>query len=527
MAEYKVKDPSGKVRVIAGPDGASDEEIIAQAQKLFAPKAKAPAEKPLDPTADMNWLQKGLAGFGKSIVDTERGLVQLGEQAANKLGRTSDARLQAVNASVDEAERLDKPLMDTGAGMAGNIIGQGVQYALPAGAVMKAPKILAAAKAAPMLTSAAGGAAFAGSQPVTSDDSRLENMAWGAGGAAVGAGAAKVIGAAARGSSTMTPKVEALAERAKALGIDIRADQLVKSKPVQAMRAAAEYMPFSGIAKQDAGQIASLNRRLAGSVGEQTDDMAEALTRAKLRLGNEFERVLTTTDVKFDRVALDRTFKALGEAQDSLSQEQFSRVSKQVGNILDKVDEAGNLPAQAAYGVKKQLDALSKSGDRDVGHHAREIREALADALNRTLGPDEAAKFALTRRQYANMSDLKKLVPAGAEPKITAARLAQAKERLKSPELKELADIAGQFMKRPIGDSGTMPRTIGAAVIGGAAGLGSLGSAIVGGRLTASALNSKWLAEYLKHGNAPLKAVRPVTDYVLPKAGAIGGLLSN
>jgi len=33
---YKVRDPTGEIREIRGPEGASDEEVIAQAQKLFA-----------------------------------------------------------------------------------------------------------------------------------------------------------------------------------------------------------------------------------------------------------------------------------------------------------------------------------------------------------------------------------------------------------------------------------------------------------------------------------------------------------
>lgn len=36
MAEYKVRDPSGNIRVISGPDGASDADVIAQAKRLFA-----------------------------------------------------------------------------------------------------------------------------------------------------------------------------------------------------------------------------------------------------------------------------------------------------------------------------------------------------------------------------------------------------------------------------------------------------------------------------------------------------------
>lgn len=40
---YKVRDPSGAMREISGPEGASDDEIIAQAQKLFSAPAATPA----------------------------------------------------------------------------------------------------------------------------------------------------------------------------------------------------------------------------------------------------------------------------------------------------------------------------------------------------------------------------------------------------------------------------------------------------------------------------------------------------
>ena len=42
MAIYKVRDPAGNIREISGPDGASDSEIIAQAQKLFSTPSRTP-----------------------------------------------------------------------------------------------------------------------------------------------------------------------------------------------------------------------------------------------------------------------------------------------------------------------------------------------------------------------------------------------------------------------------------------------------------------------------------------------------
>ena len=58
---YKVRDPQGNLREIKGPSGASDDEIIAQAQKLFAAPAAAPSEVP-GPRQEPGFLTK----FGRS-----------------------------------------------------------------------------------------------------------------------------------------------------------------------------------------------------------------------------------------------------------------------------------------------------------------------------------------------------------------------------------------------------------------------------------------------------------------------------
>jgi len=47
MQQYTVQDPQGNNRVIEGPDGASDEEIISQAQKLFGMSGAMPSSDPI------------------------------------------------------------------------------------------------------------------------------------------------------------------------------------------------------------------------------------------------------------------------------------------------------------------------------------------------------------------------------------------------------------------------------------------------------------------------------------------------
>ncbi len=76
--EYKVKDLDGNIRIIRGPAGASNDEIIAQAKTLFAPPPPAAESKESDSMRDgrkanvvaqgvMNALQGTTMGFGDEI----------------------------------------------------------------------------------------------------------------------------------------------------------------------------------------------------------------------------------------------------------------------------------------------------------------------------------------------------------------------------------------------------------------------------------------------------------------------------
>lgn len=163
--------------------GTPEFDIVAQAYQMA--KAETPRAKPQvsDPTEGMSFLDNAAAGLGKAAVDT---FYRLPRQA---LGLASQDE-------IDEAKRLDAPLMNTAGGMVGNIggnIGMMMGPAAALGAVGKAaqlPRLVNAARAfmAPRTIpgAAASGAAMGALQPVASDESLGTNMLLGGvGGAAV------------------------------------------------------------------------------------------------------------------------------------------------------------------------------------------------------------------------------------------------------------------------------------------------------------------------------------------------------
>lgn len=171
-----------------------------QVQKIEALKASNPGE--YDPssqewqdkhgaTSNMSTTEKVLAGAGKAFADTGRGVGQLlrkvmPDKAADSIGLPTQA-------DIDEAKRLDAPLMKTTAGKVGNI-GGSVAIALPTVFIPGAQSVAG---------SAAVGAGMGFIQPVASDESRLKNTL--VGGALGGAApvVARTIAAGAKGAKAL------------------------------------------------------------------------------------------------------------------------------------------------------------------------------------------------------------------------------------------------------------------------------------------------------------------------------------
>ncbi len=133
MPTFEVTSPDGRKYRVTAPDGSTQDDAIAYIQKRAAP-----VELNVDPTEGMSTYDKVMAGAGKAFADVGRGIGQL-------TGLTSQQ-------DIDEAKRLDAPLMDTGAGLTGNVAGNLATMIGPGAALGAAGR---AAKL-PQLVSAAG-----------------------------------------------------------------------------------------------------------------------------------------------------------------------------------------------------------------------------------------------------------------------------------------------------------------------------------------------------------------------------------
>lgn len=187
MATFRVTAPDGSQWDVNAPDGASDDAVMRYAKAQWANKSKNPDYKPISAVDDMSMGERALAGVGKAFVDVGRGAGQM-------LGLVSQKE-------IDEAKKIDAPLMDTGWGMTGNIGANMLTALIPGGNTVKGAALV--------------GAGLSALQPTATGESRLENTltggALGAGGALAAKGIGKGLETAKGRMANLAAKVEAKA----------------------------------------------------------------------------------------------------------------------------------------------------------------------------------------------------------------------------------------------------------------------------------------------------------------------------
>jgi hypothetical protein len=484
-----------------------------------------------DPTEGMSGVDKFRAGMGKAFSDTGRGLKQLGTDAlrhlatdstgltgtsameslvsgeavgSNAVTRWADRSLAGQQRAIDEERRLTQPLMDTGAGLAGNITGHVAQAAIPVGGVARAAgwgnRLLRTADAS------GRAAAYGAIQPVASGESRARNAGVSAAGGLLGHGVASAAGRVARGASaTLDPTKVALARTAQSQGIPLHVAQMADSIPLRTAASVAKYIPFSGAGKAQQAQQGAFNRAVGRTFGADATQLSdEVMQGARRNLSSKFEDVYNRNDIPLGEGPLRKLVAVENAAAKRLTKDEAQVVRNQMDDILGELNESGVLTGQKYHAIRSQI--MKAEGGDKVGTAVKDLRKALDDIAADAVGADDAATLKTIRGQWANYRTtenlLKQVAGAGGDVKPSAVWPAIRKGSTK--EMRELGRIGQVLLKDPIPDSGTMGRVLtggfmagGGMPLGGPVGaLGTLALGIPAGR----ALNSSAFGNYLVNG---------------------------
>lgn len=541
-----IRTPDG--RRLRVPDGATPEQISAvlQSQGYDVGGSSAPRQiehvggEARNPTEGMGTVDRIRAGFGKAFADTASGVKQavtsrardmaggdfLGAipdsmQSRNAVTDWLDRSLASQQAEIDETRQLDAPLMDTGAGFAGNVGGQVAQMAVPVGG--------AATLTGRLGMAAAQGGAFAGAQPVTTGESRGMNAASGALLGLGGQGIASGLGRLATGAKNKLPEaVQQSIDLARRAGIPLNVAQVTESAPIKAAQAVTRWLPFSGAGKSARNQQEAWNSALGRSMGLDdapylTDDVMRS---ARKKIGGVFEDVYSRNDVPLTPEALRKLVAVENEWAGRLTADEASVVRRQLDKILENADE-GLLTGQKYQAVRSLLQKAE--GTDKVGSAVKELRKTLDNVAAEAVGPDDAAALAKSRGQWANMrvieDALKQMGEAGkggAAGNVRPSALWPLIRKGSTKEMRELAKIGQNVLRDGLPDSGTSQRQFWTAMLSGtgAAQLGLLpafAKAGVGGILAGRALNSNVASKLLQQGR-PTSGLAALAQQTLPRA---------
>lgn len=498
-----------------------------------------------------------MAGAGKAVSDIGLGIKSLSdipakwleskfpgisEWSQTKLGMPSaDSSAAETQQSIDEHRQLDKPLMNTTAGLAGNIAGNIATMVIPAAGVAKGAALTGDAALANVAKgfinpatytgAAAAGAAQGIIQPVATGDSRLSNTVFGGGAGVLGQGIANTVGAIAQPTSKILANAHAKAVQVlQDAGVPLDAAQLSGSSFLGKVKSALLDNPFTAGTQKELAetQQKAFNGAVLKTMGEDAGAAtSDVMGAAKKRIGSIYDDVASRNNINFDDSMQSALSGIEKSARNTLNDQQFGIIRRNLDDILTKAaSNDGVITGNQYQNIKQTLDKITK-GDPQVGLFAKDIRSAVSDGLERSAAASgnkaDVTLLQQANKQYGNMKTIENAIAKDGSGNISPSILsntlytkANRNASIYGKGKQELVDLA-QSGKMLLGDknpnSGTTARMVmqaaPALLMGGAdyAYNGDLlGAAKVAGgvyampKLAQMAINNPSVAKYLSKG---------------------------
>jgi hypothetical protein len=447
-------------------------------------------------TSGMTGLDKFMAGAGKSVVDTGRGLKQLGIEALDLVRPKQVQDLVAgtpaeqYRAQMSQVKAQDADLMGSGAGIAGNIAGTLATTMIPAGALSKVGGAAGAAARGfinpqTLRGAAAGGAALGAIQPVGTDDSRIANAGIGALTSGAGQALIKGLGRIAQPiKNALSPVDQKAVDTLKAAGVPLDAAQASGSQRAMQLKRFLADNPLTagGQAGQAEKTAAGFTQAALKEIGEDASVADEAvLGRATQRIGQVFDDVAARNPIKVDDSLLTGIAEISDQATKELEGAQAAVIVRQADEIVAK-GASGVIDGKAYQNLKSTLDRISGGANQQIGHLARQLRSQLDEALQRSASDADYMALKTARKQYGNLQSIINAVnpdgnvsPAKLYNAMNVKAFGQKKAMATGIGQKQLAKLA-KAGKRVIPDrmpnSGTTPRALLQLALPGAIGAG-------------------------------------------------------
>ena len=281
------------------------------------------------------------------------------------------------------------------------------------------------------------------------------------------------------------PHTAALADTARnVFGIPVGAGEVSSNPMVRFANSVVNKFPGSGGGAHREAMQTGFNRAVSNTFGEDEPSITpQVMANARDRIGNVFESVAQRTPVIHADPQLAADLRqTVHNAQATMTAGEVEPLIRQVQNIAHLVDPQTNTITGEIYqNLTKRgapLDRAMQSQNPNIRNSAREIREALDGAMERSAPPDVADDLRQARREWRNLRTVEPLVAKAPTGDISPALLqGRVNTSFKGThgaayggggDLKTLSDIGQRFLKEPP-SSGTSERGLIMHLIGGAA----------------------------------------------------------
>lgn len=413
------------------------------------------------PTEGMSGLEKFTAGLG-------RGMVNIGRNVGNMVGLVSDTDMK-------EAERLDKPLMETGAGKAGSFVGETAAL-LPVGGLATsgvraiAPRVASTVGQRLAQNLIARGAIEGATQGAITagPDERLSGAATGA---ALGA-AFPVAGAAVKGAAAGIRPTRSAQTLLKE-GVELTPGQMSPSGSINQLEQALMAVPFIGKAiagqrekgwqqvQNVIGEKASppgFKPQTIGDVNKLVDEIGDAYNTA-YKVGEGYPiSTLSILKTNGQDIPLSKAFKSSLTSNANPDAKQYAQgfLENELQGLIGK---RGNVMSDDLFDLRSRIRAevrrLEKSQNAPYGASdiLQSAEKKVTEAIDSHLPADVIPAVRAIDAKYGNYKVLQNAVKqAGDRPEgFTPAQFSQA-VRQDALSLGDYASGGGRM--RPLAKAG-------------------------------------------------------------------------
>lgn len=270
------------------------------------------------------------------------------------------------------------------------------------------------------------------------------------------------------------PSRDALVRAAEREGIPVTAGQATGNAFLRNVESQLEQLPLtSGAARgsREAQQTAFTRAALQRAGTEADNAGPEVLNETRQRIGRVFDELTARNTLNLS----DETLARFAQVESDLAENALPEVARLATNRMRQVINAADADGQVPGLFYRRMDSelgrqIRETNNGDLRAAMGQVRDALREAMDRSISPQDAAAWAQARRQYANFAVLRQVMGGAgagvAEGQISPLALRGALDRSTGRgyaegrgDLNELARI-GQAIIRPPNDSGTAGRTM-------------------------------------------------------------------